>query len=295
MRCCATVIRRPFLKQLEQVPDIGHLALDARMRPVAAPHQPFRIGRYQRLVKRPRIGIVGRILADAMRARQFCPAPPLADRAQQALETIRLGARARVGPSHVIDHHRQAKRFQNRNGPGQILDVDPELQVPSQLGHRRRKRLRGGERHAAAVMQLPVAEEMIEAQAAHAEIIPPPQRFRRDCFIGHRDAAQTIRLARQRIQHRRIVVAMRATLHQHAAIEADRVEHREIFCQRRIRRRIAAVIGVRKPRRRPEYMRVRIAGVRRRRHFRPGRLERRQAGGDHRLVRRVIRPSCPRP
>ena len=155
--------------------------------------------------------------------------------------------------------------------------------MPSELGHHRRQRLRGGERHAAAIMQLPVAEEMIEAQRAHAEIIPAPQGFGRDRFIGHRDAAQTIRLARQRIQHRRIVAAMRAALHQHAAIETDRVEHAEIFCQRRIRRRVAAIVGVRKPRRRPEHMRVGIAGIRRRRHFRPARLQRRQAGGNHRM------------
>ena len=102
-------VRRPFLKQLEQMADIGHRALDARMRPVAAPYQPFRIGRYQRLMKRPRIRIIRRVLADAMGARQFCPAPALTERAQQALETVRLGARARVAPSHVIDHHGQTE------------------------------------------------------------------------------------------------------------------------------------------------------------------------------------------
>ena len=123
----------------------------------------------------------------------------------------------------------------------------------------------------------------MKRKPAHAEFIPPPQRFGRDRFVGHRDAAQAIGLARQRIQHRRIVAAMRAALHQHAAIETDRVEHRQIFCQRRVRRRVAAVIGVREPRRRPEHMRMGIAGVRRRRHLRPGRLKRRQAGGNHRI------------
>ena len=55
------LVRRPRLKQFEQMSGIGHLALDARMRPVAAPYQPFRIGPHQRLVKRPRIGIIGRV------------------------------------------------------------------------------------------------------------------------------------------------------------------------------------------------------------------------------------------
>jgi hypothetical protein len=195
----------------------------------------------------------------------------------------------------VIDHYRKTDRFQNWNRLRQILDVDPELQMPSELGHHRRERLRRGERHAAAIMQLPVAEEMIETERANAEIIPPPQRFSGDRVISHRDAAQTVGLMRQRIQHRRIVAAMRATLHQHAACKTDRVEHRQIFCQRRIGGRVAAIVGVRKPRRRSEHMGVGIAGIRRRRQFRPGRLARRQAGGNHRIISRIIRPSFPRP
>ena len=62
------LVRRPQLKQLEQVSGIGHLAFDARMRPVAAPYQPLRIGLYQRFMKRPRVEIVRRVLAEAMRA-----------------------------------------------------------------------------------------------------------------------------------------------------------------------------------------------------------------------------------
>jgi hypothetical protein len=61
-------IRRPHLKQFEQVSGIGHLALDARMRPVAAPYQPFRIRTDQRFMKWPRVGIIGRVATDAVGA-----------------------------------------------------------------------------------------------------------------------------------------------------------------------------------------------------------------------------------
>ena len=206
-----------------------------------------------------------------------------------------MHAGAGVGAAHVIDHHRQADRFQNRNRLRQILDVDPELKMPSEFGHHGRQRSRRGQRHAAAIMQLPVAEKMIEAQSADTETIPFAQIGRRDVGVGHRDAAQAVGPTLERIEHRGIVAAVRAALHQHAARKSDRVEHAEIFFERRVRRRVAAIVGVRKPRRRSEHMGMGIAGIGRRRHFRPADVARRQAGGNHLLVRHVIRPSCRRP
>src|SRR6185312_17534516 len=83
------LIRRPRLKQLEQMPGIGHFAFDARMRPVTAPHQPLRIGLHQRFMKWPRVGIIRRVLAEAMGARQLAPAPAFTNGAKQALEAFR--------------------------------------------------------------------------------------------------------------------------------------------------------------------------------------------------------------
>src|SRR6185369_9686858 len=80
------LIRRPRLKQLEQMSGVGHFAFDARMRPVAAPYQPLRIGLHQRFMKRPRVRVIRCLLAEAMRARQLAPAPAFSDAAKQALE-----------------------------------------------------------------------------------------------------------------------------------------------------------------------------------------------------------------
>ena len=184
-------IRRPRLKQFEQMPGVGHLALDARMRPVAAPHQPFRIGLHQRLVERPRVGVIRRVLAEAMRAGQFGPAPALADRAQQALKAFCGSAGAGIGAAHVIDHDRQAEPLQDRDRLRQILHVDPELQMPAEFGHQGRELLGFRQRHAAAIMQLAAAEKMIEAQAADAARAPRAQFILRNGRVGHRDAAQT--------------------------------------------------------------------------------------------------------
>src|SRR5467141_3795024 len=107
-------------------------------------------------------------------------------------------------------------------------------------------------------MQLPVAEKMIEAQSSDTETIPLAQIGRRNIGVGHRNTAQAIGALPERIQHGRIVAAVRAALHQHAARKSDGVEHAEIFFERRIRRRIAAIPGVRKPLCWSEYMRVRI-------------------------------------
>ena len=135
--------------------------------------------------------------------------------------------------------------------------------MPAELGHDGRKSRSFAKGNAAAIMQLSTAKEVIEAQAADAKRMPRPQLARRHFGIGHRNAAQAFRLTLQRIQHRRIVAAMRTALHQHAARKTDGVEHAEILFQRRIGRRIAAIVRVRKAIRRAEHMRVGITGTRR--------------------------------
>ena len=135
--------------------------------------------------------------------------------------------------------------------------------MPAEFGHDGCQVSAAAKRHAAAIMQLPIAKEVIEAQAADANRVPRPQFVRRNIRVSYRDAAQAFRLAPQRIEHRRIVAAMRTALHQHAARKADGVEHAEIFFQRRIRRRVAAIVRVRKAIRGTEHMRMGIAGARR--------------------------------
>jgi hypothetical protein len=93
-------------------------------------------------MKRPRVGIIRRVAAEAVGAGELGPAPAIADRAQQALETFRSSARAGIAAAHVVNHDRQAQRFQNRNRLRQILHVDPELKMPAELDHFRRERLR---------------------------------------------------------------------------------------------------------------------------------------------------------
>src|SRR6476620_8999714 len=74
-------VRRPRLKQFEQVAGVGHLALDPWMRPVATPYQPFLMSPQQRFMKWPPVGIVRRVAAEAMGTGQFRPAPALGARA----------------------------------------------------------------------------------------------------------------------------------------------------------------------------------------------------------------------
>ncbi len=95
--------------------------------------------------------------------------------------------------------------------------------MPAEFGHDRRKLFCRGERHAAAIMQLPTAKEMVEAQAAHTKPVPLAQGRRRNIGVGYRDAAQALGLTFQRVEHRGIVAAMRAALHQYAAGQADRI------------------------------------------------------------------------
>ena len=176
---------------------------------------------------------------------------------------VPVPARASVRPMWSITTGRPIC-LQDRDRVRQVLHVDPELQVPAEVLHDRRELLRVLERHAAAVVQLPAAEEMIEAQRADAELVPAAQLGDRHRLVGDRHAAQPLRVPRQRVEHRRIVAAVRAALHQPAAREAQRIEHVQILLQRRVGRRVAAVGPVGKPGGRPEHMGVGVAGARRR-------------------------------
>ena len=62
----------------------------------------------ERLVERASLGIVGRAVAQPVRAGKLDPAAAIPDEAQQALETGRTGAGARIRAAHMVDHHGQA-------------------------------------------------------------------------------------------------------------------------------------------------------------------------------------------
>ena len=92
-------VRRPHLKRFEQVSGIGHLALDPRMRPVATPHQAFRVHPHQRFMKRRCIGIIGRVAADAIAPdslAQHQPSPTARNRPWKP--SVAIPARASVRP-----------------------------------------------------------------------------------------------------------------------------------------------------------------------------------------------------
>ena len=124
---------------------------------------------------------------------------------------------------------------------GRSLHVDPELQVPAEVLHHRRELLRVLERDAAAVVQLPAAEEMIEAQRPHAELVPAAQLGRRHGLVGHRDAAQPVgvRASASSIAELSRPCALPCTSTPRSKPSVSSMC--EILLQRRVGRRVAAV------------------------------------------------------
>ena len=153
--------------------------------------------------------------------------------------------------------------------------------MPPELLHDRREHPRGVERHAAAIMQLPATEEMVEPQPADAEPMPAAKLGRRHVGVGDRNAPQPAGLACQRVEHGRVVGPVRAALHQNAAGKAERVEHGKIVFERRVRRGVAAIGGIGKARGGPEHVGMGVARPGRERDPRPARRTRGGTGGDH--------------
>src|SRR5665213_2367255 len=133
--------------------------------------------------------------------------------------------------------------------------------MPAEFGELRQQRLDFLQADAVLVIRLAVAAKFIGAQAAHTGGMPLLED--RGCELGAADrhAAQPLWLAHQRIEHRRIVAAIGGRLHQHAALEAEPVEQRQVRGERCVVRRIAARLRIRKPRRRTEDVAMAVAGA----------------------------------
>ena len=113
---------------------------------------------------------------------------------------------------------------------------------------------------AAAVLQI----DDVAARAAHAARVHRLDRLRLDVEVDHRDAAQPRRIGVEGVEHRPVVGAVDARLHEHGALDAERVEHVAVVGGQRIGRRVDAVRRVRVARRRAAHVRMAIARERRR-------------------------------
>src|SRR6185312_5125606 len=134
-----------------------------------------------------------------------------------------------------------------------------------ELGHRRIERLDVRKPHAILIIRLAVAAEFVGAQAAHAGFMPLGHDFACQLRAADRNAAQSLRLTRERVERGAVVAAIGAGLHDNAALAAEPVEQSEIGLERRVFGRVAARLRVGKPRRRPEDVTMAVAGVRRQR------------------------------
>ena len=121
---------------------------------------------HQRLAEGGRRDIGGR-LADPVRA-ESSPSRRHSPRGRDGSGRVGAGTRS-VAAAALVDHHRHADRLQDRDRLRQILHVDPELQVPAEPSSAARASAPTSSVSPAAVVQLSVAEEMVEPQAAHAE------------------------------------------------------------------------------------------------------------------------------
>ena len=103
-------------------------------------------------------------------------------RAGQGLARDNSCRRLRVGGS--------VKNIYRGGEGGRAPRYDRALRVLTDLNSRLRKNVI--ERHAAAIVQGASAKEMIEPQAANAEVMPAPELRRRYVGVGHGDTAQPL-------------------------------------------------------------------------------------------------------
>ncbi len=103
----------------------------------------------------------------------------------------------------------------------------------------------------------------IETHAAHAAGVELVEILVGEAVVDDRDAAIALWVRRNAVEHRRVVGAVAARLHDDRALDAEmRMQRREHFL-RRILRRVAPVRRIGKFRRRAEHVAMRVARARR--------------------------------
>src|SRR6185437_427279 len=116
--------------------------------------------------------------------------------------------------------------------------------------------------HAVEYRHVRRATEMldeIEAHSPHAATIEPVVVGVGKAVGDNRNTAVAFRVGRKAIEHRRIVAAVAACLHNHRALDAEVRMQRGKRLLRRVLRRIAAVGRIGKTRGRPEHVTMRVA------------------------------------
>ncbi len=101
--------------------------------------------------------------------------------------------------------------------------------------------------------------DQVETHAANAGIVERADVVRLDVEIDDRHPAQTALLLAQRIEQRAVVGAVDAGLHEHRAAHSKHLQQVKVVAERRIRRRIDALLGIREDIGRTANVRVGIA------------------------------------
>src|SRR5690242_7663059 len=133
--------------------------------------------------------------------------------------------------------------------------------MPAEVGHDRQKWLYVKKPHAILVIRLPVPSKFVRTQSAHTRGMPFLELGRIKLGAAHGDTAQAVRLPPESVQHRAIIAAVGARLHQHASLEAETIKQREVSFERGVFGGVAARFRVRKPRRRTKDVTMTVAGA----------------------------------
>ena len=226
------------------------------MWPIGAPQHAVGRGldqrpcEWNRIVERPPAG------GYPLGAAHLNPCERIAHQLEQLLERLLIQPRFCTHAAHVVDHERHLDTCDPLRILQDVLCVQMQHHVPAEP-------LDTFE-HTVEYIEIGRAAQMrdeIEAHAAHAACVEVGQLFVGDTAIDDRHAAIAAVTACDCIEHRGIVRAVAACLHDHTPARAEKIMQRGQALERRIGRRVAAIRRIREDVGRAKYVAVRVARV----------------------------------
>ena len=220
------------------------------------------------------IGIRRALPRGAVGAAQLDPYLAVLHQRQQVAERLLREAARGVDAAYVVDHHRHRRSLERRRQFADAIGRHVDLQMPADLGQPRAELDDLVDRRAFAEML-----HVMEAHAAEALRVAPLEFGVGDVDRHQGDAEISAAFGGQRVGGGGEVEAVRGAMHDHAALDAEKLVAREQRLLRRVGRRVAAAEG--KARARPEHVHMGVAGAGRQLEFRLARRRRpgRRDGG----------------
>ena len=201
--------------EVEQIAVVGHVR-DVRVRPVGTPQHAVGSGLDQRPGERHHVVIRRTAGAEPLGAGELDPAAVVAEQHEERAERRLVEAAADRDAPHVVEDVRHREAGEHLGVIDEIGGIDVQHKVPAEPGD--------ALHHRPEALGLGRPAEMldeVEASAPDAGVVELAELVVAERLVDHRHAGIATASVAESVEHRRVVGAVAARLHENGVLQAE--------------------------------------------------------------------------